>query len=131
MSGLPWNAEALSRQLQARWPGIGVEVVAETASTSSDLLARLRPAAESAVRYRGGSPGSGAEAFAPCLLVAERQTAGRGRLGRSWHSLPGRSLTFSVAIELARPDLSGSRWRWESRWPTPSSRSLAAGGESV
>ena len=33
----------------------------------------------------------------PRLLVADRQTAGRGRLGRAWHSWPGASLTFSLA----------------------------------
>jgi BirA family biotin operon repressor/biotin-[acetyl-CoA-carboxylase] ligase len=31
------------------------------------------------------------------LLVAEHQTAGRGRAGRSWLSSPGHSLTFSLA----------------------------------
>ncbi len=35
----------------------------------------------------------------PRLLWAARQTAGRGRRGRSWLAEPGRSLCFSVAIE--------------------------------
>jgi BirA family biotin operon repressor/biotin-[acetyl-CoA-carboxylase] ligase len=56
-----------------------VEVVAETGSTNADLLAR--------------APGL----TAPVLLVAEHQTAGRGRAGRSWLSAPGHSLTFSLA----------------------------------
>lgn len=30
------------------------------------------------------------------VLASEVQTAGRGRRGRSWHSVPGASLTFSV-----------------------------------
>ncbi|MDX9718260.1 MAG: biotin--[acetyl-CoA-carboxylase] ligase, partial [Thauera sp.] len=30
------------------------------------------------------------------VLVANRQTAGRGRRGRAWLSWPGSSLTFSV-----------------------------------
>ncbi len=34
------------------------------------------------------------------LLVAERQSAGRGRLGRAWHSAPGESLTFSLAMSM-------------------------------
>ena len=32
------------------------------------------------------------------VLVAEEQTAGRGRMGRSWVSQPGASLTFSVLL---------------------------------
>jgi BirA family biotin operon repressor/biotin-[acetyl-CoA-carboxylase] ligase len=35
--------------------------------------------------------------------VAERQTAGRGRQGRSWTSTPGESLLFSVLARLACP----------------------------
>ena len=43
-----------------------------------------------------------AEGGAPegTLVVAERQTAGRGRLGRAWEAAPGQCLTFSL---LARP----------------------------
>jgi BirA family biotin operon repressor/biotin-[acetyl-CoA-carboxylase] ligase len=40
----------------------------------------------------------------PVLLVARRQTAGRGRLGRTWISGDDDSLTMSVALELALPD---------------------------
>ncbi|MGD0698539.1 MAG: biotin--[acetyl-CoA-carboxylase] ligase [Trebonia sp.] len=58
-----------------------VEVVTSTGSTNADLLAR------------GGPEGQ--------VLVAEEQTAGRGRAGRTWVSLPGASLTFSV---LLRPE---------------------------
>jgi BirA family biotin operon repressor/biotin-[acetyl-CoA-carboxylase] ligase len=58
---------------------VSVELVAETGSTNADLLARA-PGLES-----------------PVLLVAEHQTAGRGRAGRSWLSAPGHSLTFSLA----------------------------------
>lgn len=32
------------------------------------------------------------------LLVAERQTAGRGRMGRKWSTTPGGSLAFSVVL---------------------------------
>jgi BirA family biotin operon repressor/biotin-[acetyl-CoA-carboxylase] ligase len=55
-----------------------VEVVASTGSTNADLLAR------------GGPEGQ--------VLVAEEQTAGRGRAGRTWVSVPGASLTFSVLL---------------------------------
>jgi BirA family biotin operon repressor/biotin-[acetyl-CoA-carboxylase] ligase len=39
----------------------------------------------------------------PVLLVADEQTAGRGRRGRRWHSAPGDGLTFSLAVALRRP----------------------------
>jgi len=72
------------------------ERVAETGSTNDDLLARVRAAAA-----------SGATAFAACLLVADRQRAGRGRHGRHWHATPAASLTFSIAWTSPRSDLSG------------------------
>ena len=37
------------------------------------------------------------------LVSARHQTAGRGRLGRTWHDEPGRALMFSLVL---RPDLS-------------------------
>ena len=36
------------------------------------------------------------------LCIAEAQTAGRGRRGRSWHSSAGRSITFSAARSFQR-----------------------------
>ncbi|MGZ3437949.1 MAG: biotin--[acetyl-CoA-carboxylase] ligase [Polyangia bacterium] len=75
-----------------RPPNIEIERVAETGSTNADLLARVRDAGASGV---------------PRVLVAERQTEGRGRHGRRWYSTPGASLTFSLAWPLARADLSG------------------------
>jgi BirA family biotin operon repressor/biotin-[acetyl-CoA-carboxylase] ligase len=62
-----------------------VDVVARTGSTNADLLA----AAQS------GAP-------AGTVLVAETQTAGRGRLDRSWQSQPGAALTYSVLLRPAR-----------------------------
>lgn len=93
---LSWNAEALWQQLVPELPGISVEVVARAASTNSSLLDRLRQA--------GGRRAGDSQ---PCLLVAEHQTQGRGRLGRDWQSSPGRSLTFSLALPLAPRDWSG------------------------
>jgi BirA family transcriptional regulator, biotin operon repressor / biotin---[acetyl-CoA-carboxylase] ligase len=63
--------------------------VASTGSTNADLLARA-----------GAGPGAGlGEGH---VLVAEEQTAGRGRLGRSWSSGgPGASLTYSVLLRPA------------------------------
>jgi BirA family biotin operon repressor/biotin-[acetyl-CoA-carboxylase] ligase len=63
-----------------------VDVVASTGSTNADLLAR-------AVASSDTPEGQ--------VLVAEEQTAGRGRLGRTWTSVPGASLTFSVLLRPA------------------------------
>jgi BirA family biotin operon repressor/biotin-[acetyl-CoA-carboxylase] ligase len=63
---------------------VSIEVVAETGSTNTDLLARI-----------GSLSG-------PTLLLAEAQTAGRGRAGRGWYSAPGDTLTFSLAWKFKR-----------------------------
>jgi BirA family biotin operon repressor/biotin-[acetyl-CoA-carboxylase] ligase len=76
------NGAAIARLADA---GVAVEVVLETGSTNADLLARA-PALE-----------------ANLLLVAERQSAGRGRAGRSWLSAEGGSLTFSLAWKFDAP----------------------------
>ncbi|MGZ8260636.1 MAG: biotin--[acetyl-CoA-carboxylase] ligase [Caldimonas sp.] len=73
-----------------------IERVDATGSTNDDLLARI-----------GAAAAAGASVFAPCLLVADRQLAGRGRHGRRWHAAPGRSLTFSLAWQPRRADLAG------------------------
>jgi BirA family biotin operon repressor/biotin-[acetyl-CoA-carboxylase] ligase len=74
--------------LQALVPGLQLQVADSVASTNTALLdgARSTPA---------GQP------CTPRLLVAVEQTAGRGRLGRSWHAAPGSSLTFSLALPMA------------------------------
>jgi BirA family transcriptional regulator, biotin operon repressor / biotin---[acetyl-CoA-carboxylase] ligase len=70
-----------------------VQVVAETGSTNSDLLAGARSGlAEGAV------------------LVAEAQTAGRGRMGRHWVSAPGSALTFSVLLRPAAVPPASRGW---------------------
>jgi BirA family biotin operon repressor/biotin-[acetyl-CoA-carboxylase] ligase len=61
-----------------------IDVVAECASTNTLLLSRA-----------DSSP-SGA------VIAAERQTAGRGRMGRVWHAAPADSLTFSLLWRLPR-----------------------------
>lgn len=45
----------------------------------------------------------------PALIVAERQTAGRGREGRSWWSSSG-ALTFSLALAPASMSLAPRHW---------------------
>jgi BirA family transcriptional regulator, biotin operon repressor / biotin---[acetyl-CoA-carboxylase] ligase len=113
---LHWGAQALWEQLSPLLPGIGVEVVAHIASTNSALLERARVAsAERAgderaqVRRSLESRAFGRRAadLQSCLLVAEHQTAGRGRQGRAWQATAGSSLTFSLSLPLNPPDWSG------------------------
>ena len=103
---LPWDAEALWRQLEPLLPGLAVEVVARAESTSSLLLQRLRGGRSAALQDMV-LPGRRASDTQPCLLVAEHQTVGRGRMGRNWQAAPGASLTFSLALALAPADWSG------------------------
>jgi BirA family biotin operon repressor/biotin-[acetyl-CoA-carboxylase] ligase len=92
MAGAGADLDALRERLASGRPPVELRRVAETASTNADLLAEAR------------RPGA---ATRPCLLVADRQTAGRGRHGRAWHAEPGASLTFSIAWPLAAADVSG------------------------
>lgn len=99
-----WHVEGLWQALLPLLPGISIEVLARAESTNSALLERVRTEA------RSGAPqpyGRRAHDLQPCLLVAEHQTHGRGRLGRAWLSAPGSSLTFSLALNLAPSDWSG------------------------
>lgn len=61
-----------------------IDALATCASTNAELLARAEAGAASGT-----------------VLIAERQTAGRGRRGRTWFSSPGDSLTFSLFWRLA------------------------------
>ncbi|MEI7786807.1 MAG: biotin--[acetyl-CoA-carboxylase] ligase [Betaproteobacteria bacterium] len=85
-----WPAEAIWLAAEPLLPGLTVEILPEIDSTNSELMRRCR-----------------AGQAEPVLLVAERQSAGRGRLGRSWHSPPGSSLTFSLGLPLAPADWAG------------------------
>jgi BirA family biotin operon repressor/biotin-[acetyl-CoA-carboxylase] ligase len=98
-----WGAESLWEALVPLLPGLSIEVVERLDSTNSELTERLRRA--SRVQH-GGREGRSGDLH-PQLLVATHQTAGRGRLGRRWHSTPGASLTFSLALPLERADWSG------------------------
>lgn len=88
MHRVPLDVDALRAAFGTRWPR--VVVVDETASTNADLLA---------------------DAAAPdrSVLVAEYQSAGRGRLERVWESPPRAGLTFSV---LLRPQVPIAAWGW-------------------
>ncbi len=112
---LRWPAEALWHAAEPLLPGFSVEILPELGSTNTELMRRARLGRAD-----------------PVLLVAERQTAGRGRLGRSWSShggalhdgagtqagleagpapaaaaQTGASLTFSLGLALSPADWSG------------------------
>jgi BirA family biotin operon repressor/biotin-[acetyl-CoA-carboxylase] ligase len=90
LSRPPLRASALQRALAP--DGWRVEVLDSTGSTNAVV----------AERALAGEP-------AGLVVVAESQTAGRGRLDRSWTSPPRAGLTVSV---LVRPDLPPARWPW-------------------
>lgn len=74
-------------------PTFSVEILEQVDSSNSELMRRTRAG------WRE-----------PVLLVARRQSAGRGRLGRTWHSETGGdadNLTFSLGLPLAPRDWSG------------------------
>ncbi len=111
---LQWGAESLWESLVPLLPGISVEVQARAESTNTRLLERARAFSgnpESPVTRPGELDGASREErtphgrrsgdISPCLLVAEEQTRGRGRLGRGWVSSAGASLTFSLSMPLA------------------------------
>lgn len=100
---MQWAVPELRRSLDELVPGCSVEVHPSLDSTNSELMRRAR-----------------AGVAAPVLLVAECQTAGRGRLGRSWlsgaaaqHGTPLQAaaalpaLTFSIGLPMAPQHWSG------------------------
>ncbi|MDD9378445.1 biotin--[acetyl-CoA-carboxylase] ligase [Streptomyces sp. ZAF1911] len=90
----PLNVAALQRALvtgEGLWSSL--EVVGSTGSTNSDLAARAAKLPEGAV------------------LVAEEQTAGRGRLDRSWVAPARSGLFFSVLLKPG-PAVPQERWGW-------------------
>lgn len=91
-----WPAEDIWQAVSPSIPDFSVEIVPAIDSTSTELMRRAR-----------------AGRTEPVLLVAERQTAGRGRMGRGWQSDAGAAgdggdtLTFSLGMPLAPADWSG------------------------
>ncbi len=76
--------------VDSRWR---VEVVDETASTNADVAERFRAGEQEGL-----------------VLVAEHQTAGRGRLGREWVT-PART-SVTVSFLLVPGDISAESWPW-------------------
>ncbi|MFL5305241.1 MAG: biotin--[acetyl-CoA-carboxylase] ligase [Polyangia bacterium] len=82
----PPTVERLSAVLTTRWLGRAYEWWPECASTN-DLAGE---------RARAGAPRG-------LVIAADAQTAGRGRLGRTWHSPPGANLYVSILLRPSRP----------------------------
>ncbi len=124
-AAVKWGAEDLWRDLKCLMPGLSVEVVASCDSTNTQLIERARrssgladgqpsrlgelePPISGPIPLVESTPhGRRANDTQPCLLVADQQTRGRGRLGRNWQSAAGASLTFSLALPFSPPDWSG------------------------
>lgn len=97
----PWqclDAVEINRCLGDCAARFQLEVIQQAASSNSELLQRA---------VRGAPSGS--------VLAVELQTAGRGRIGRVWHSGLGNALTFSLL------------WRFECGLNGLSGLSLAVG----
>jgi BirA family biotin operon repressor/biotin-[acetyl-CoA-carboxylase] ligase len=73
-----------------------LDVVAQTGSTNADLLAR----AASGIDIDGA------------VLIAEHQTAGRGRHGRGWSATPRAQITMSFGVSVV--DVPAAAWGWLS-----------------
>jgi BirA family biotin operon repressor/biotin-[acetyl-CoA-carboxylase] ligase len=82
--------ENLWQAIEPLLPGFTVELLPSVDSTNSELMRRAR-----------------AGAIEPVLLAADTQTAGRGRMGKGWHSQAGQSLTFSLALPLSPAQWTG------------------------
>ena len=87
------DATAL-RDVLAPSPWQRIDVVAETGSTNADLIARA----------------AAGEDIGGVVLVAEHQTAGRGRNGRSWSAVPGAQISMSVGV--SADGIPTTAWGW-------------------
>jgi BirA family transcriptional regulator, biotin operon repressor / biotin---[acetyl-CoA-carboxylase] ligase len=91
----PLDEAALRAEaIDAGWRRL--DVVAQTGSTNADLLAR----AASGIDVGGA------------VLIAEHQTAGRGRHGRAWSATPRAQITMSVGVSTV--DIPTHTWGWLS-----------------
>ena len=88
----PLSADTVRRLVGPAWPRI--DVVETTGSTNADLLARA---------------GAG-ENISGAVLLAEQQSSGRGRQGRSWATPPRSQIAMSVGVDPTgvEPDA----WGW-------------------
>ena len=83
---MTYEAADLTIDLASGSPSWDVRRTPETTSTNADLLALARSGAPEGV-----------------VLVADHQTAGRGRLDRTWEAPPGASLLTSILLRPSDP----------------------------
>ncbi|AQT81256.1 biotin--[acetyl-CoA-carboxylase] ligase [Mycolicibacterium litorale] len=89
MNRAPLNLASLREQYPGR-----IDVVSETGSTNADLLAR----------HTAG------EDIRGTVLIAEHQSAGRGRNGRSWSAPPRSQISLSIGV--AADEVPADGWGW-------------------
>src|SRR6185436_18214620 len=77
----PLTTEAIAPLLRSATYGRTLHILPVTASTNSEAMA---------LAQRGAADGT--------VVLAEEQTAGKGRLGRRWHSPPGENLYCSIIM---------------------------------
>lgn len=97
VSRVPLDERALRDEFVGAGPPApwrGVDVVAATGSTNADLIARA----------------AAGEEIAGTVLLAENQTAGRGRNGRSWSAAPHAQVILSVGVDSSQ--VPSSAWGW-------------------
>jgi BirA family transcriptional regulator, biotin operon repressor / biotin---[acetyl-CoA-carboxylase] ligase len=80
-----WEGRAV-HEWQAQWRLPRLHILANTGSTNDDARMLLE----------AGAPDG-------TVVIAERQTAGRGQHGRVWHGVFGKSLHLSTALHHAHP----------------------------
>src|SRR3954463_1526023 len=89
---MPLQAEVIRANVGDFWHR--VDVVSETGSTNADLLARA----------------AAGEVIDGSVLIAEFQSAGRGRYGRSWSAPPRSQIAMSIGV--GANDVPSEAWGW-------------------
>jgi BirA family biotin operon repressor/biotin-[acetyl-CoA-carboxylase] ligase len=80
------NASELASGLKTKWLGKEIHCL-DTVDSTNSFAKKLA--------YKGCSNGT--------VVTAERQTSGRGRLGRAWHSPDGAGIWMSIVLRTSMP----------------------------
>jgi BirA family transcriptional regulator, biotin operon repressor / biotin---[acetyl-CoA-carboxylase] ligase len=88
----PLDEQSLTKSCVPPWRAI--EIIGETGSTNADLLSRA----------------AAREDVDGVVRIAEHQTAGRGRINRSWSSVPFSQIALSVGVNAVNVPVSA--WGW-------------------